>query len=158
MIFVITGTHHQGFERLVRGMDELAPHLKEKVIIQKGHTKYTPKNSEYFDFCTLEEMYGYIRKARVVVTHGGIGSITDALGEGKPVVVVPRLRRFGEHVDDHQLDITRELEKEGMITAVYDIKDLKGAIKKAKKPLKIKGGRVVEIIKDFLRRVEENEK
>jgi len=65
-----------------------------------------------------------IVNARIIITHGGPGSIILALSNGKVPIVVPRQRKFSEHVDDHQVLFTKKLESEGKIIAVYDIKML----------------------------------
>ena len=72
-----------------------------------------------------------------MITHGGVGSIIDALSFGKIPIVVPRRKDLNEHTDDHQMQITKAMEKQGLIIPVYNIDDLKNAIDKARK-LKIK--------------------
>lgn len=126
MIFVTVSA--SPFERLIKEMDRIAGNMKEKVIMQIGRTRYEPKNAEFFRFTTFKKIIEYNKKARVVVTHGGAGCIITALSFGKPVVVVPRYKRFNEHINDHQLDLTKALEKEKKIVAVYDIRDLEYAI------------------------------
>lgn len=124
MIFVTVGMHSSGFERLVKQMDEVAGRIDEEVIMQIGGTKYIPRNAKYFGFASEQEMKELYSKARVVVGHGGAGTILDVLQEGKPVVVVPRLKKYGEHIDDHQLLLIQELERAGRVTAVYDVEKL----------------------------------
>ena len=63
-------------------------------------------------------------KARVIVTHGGAGTILTLSNFNKKIIVVPRLKKFNEHVDDHQLELAEFLEKEKKVTVVYDIEDL----------------------------------
>lgn len=128
MIFVTIGNPHQGFERLIKKMDEIAESINEKVIIQIGHTKYNPRNAEYFDFKTYPEIQELNQKARVVVCHGGVGSIITALEQGTPVISVPRLKKYGEHSNDHQLDIVNAMAEEGKIIAVYDVDELEDAL------------------------------
>lgn len=131
MIFVTVGMHPIGFERLVREMDKVAGRINEEVIIQIGGTKYTPQNARFFHFTTDEEIKELCRKARVVVSHGGVGTILDVLQEEKPLILVPRLKKYGEVIDDHQLYLVQELEKEVRITAVYDVGQLEEALKRA---------------------------
>ena len=140
MIFVTIGMHPKGFERLIRKMDEIAGKVNEEVIIQIGHTKYKPANAKYFDFTTEQEIKDLCRKARVVVTHGAM-SIIDALDEGTPVIAVPRLKKYGEVIDDHQLYLVQELEKAGKVTAVYDVEELEETLKKV-------GTQSVRLVKD----------
>ena len=109
MIFVTVGLHPAGFDRLVQAADEMAALVQEEVVIQCGGTHYKPRFSEYFDFADEPEMQRWLSKARVVVTHGGAGSILNALQIGKALVVVPRLKRFGEAIDDHQLELAEAL-------------------------------------------------
>ena len=128
MILVVVGLHSQGFERLVKKMDELAAMINDEVIIQLGHTKYTPKYAKNFRFTDnkgIEELY---KKADIVVTHGGVGSIMNALIYEKPVIAVPRLLKYGEHKNDHQTDIVDFFSKLGLLTAVYDINELEKSI------------------------------
>jgi len=129
LIFVTVGMHPTGFERLVKEMDRIAGKIDEEVIMQIGGTKYTPQNAKHFSFATEEELNILCRKARIVVTHGGVGTVLNALQERATVVVVPRLKKYGEHIDDHQLVFVQELEKQGKITAVYDVERLEESLK-----------------------------
>ena len=126
MILVTIGLMY-GFDRLIKEMDGIAGRVDEEVIMQIGETVYEPKNAKYFRFASKEEMDGLYDDARVVVCHAGVGSILTALEHGKPVIAVPRREKYGEHVDDHQLDIAGEMEKEGRITVVHDVGEL-GAV------------------------------
>jgi UDP-N-acetylglucosamine transferase subunit ALG13 len=120
----------RGFERLVKEMDEIAAKIKEDVIMQIAGTKYSPKNAKHFSFATEQEIKELCRQARVVVTHGGVGTILDVLQVGTPVVVVPRLRKHGEVIDDHQLFFVQELEKQRKVIAVYDVERLEEVLLK----------------------------
>ena len=121
-IFVTVGTAH--FPRLVEKMDEISKMLDLKVIMQIGKTNYKPKNTEYFDFLDNEKFRELIKRAKIVISHAGVGSIMTILEEGKPLLLVPRLKKYGESIDDHQIEITRELEMVGWIKAVYDVEML----------------------------------
>jgi len=127
LILVIVGLMY-GFERLVQEMDEIAGRIDEETVMQIGETTYEPKNARYFRFTSNEEIDRLYEDARVVVCHAGVGSILTALEHGKPVIAVPRRKKYGEHVDDHQLEIARELEKERMITVVCDVGDLENVL------------------------------
>lgn len=154
MIFVMVGTHNLGFDRFVKKMDEIAE--KEEVVMQIGSTAYRPKNAEYFDFAGIKTIYEYIEKADVVVTHGGIGCVTDSLAYGKPTVIVPRLKRYNEHTNDHQLDLAREMEREGRAIMVMDIERLEGAIKDSRfLGVSMRKGedKVVSIINEYLKKI-----
>jgi beta-1,4-N-acetylglucosaminyltransferase len=120
MILVTVGLHDQGFERLVRVADELASTLSEEVIIQFGSSKYTPKSAKHFSFTSSEQMENLIREARIVITHAGAGTILMTLRECKPIIVVPRLKKYNEVFDNHQLQLTRALAESGKAVAVID--------------------------------------
>lgn len=133
MILVTVGTHPQGFERLVQAVDELAAGLDERVMLQYGSSRYRPRFAEGFEYTSSQEMERLTGQARVVVCHAAAGSILLALRHSRPVVAVPRLKRFGEHMDDHQLQLARVLEAQGKAQAVYEIsaENLKSAILRA---------------------------
>ena len=151
------GTHIQPFERLVRAMDQLAPELGEELVIQRGNTAYLPRNARSFAFAPREEMERLNLEARVVVTHGGAGSIVYALQAGKPVVAVPRLARYGEHINDHQVELVRVLEGEGRVIGVYEIQGLEEAIEKAAKmePRVRPRPPMVDVIRAYLQGLED---
>jgi UDP-N-acetylglucosamine transferase subunit ALG13 len=120
MIFVTVGLHEQEFVRLVRAADELAALVEESVLIQRGNTRFTPQSAQYFDFADEATVQEWLSEARVVVSHGGAGSILNALQAGKPLVVAPRLKRFREHIDDHQLELAQALVQYGRAVAVTE--------------------------------------
>lgn len=152
MIFVTVGTNTYSFDRLIKEVDNIAKGLREKIIAQIGYTKYTPKNIEFFRFTNYEKILKLNEKADIIITHGGAGCAINALKNGKPTIVVPRYKKFKEHTNDHQLDLTRNLEKERRIIAVYDIKNLKKAIEKAKKfkMKRKKRSQIVETISKYI--------
>lgn len=128
MIFVTVGMHSQGFDRLIKKMDEIAGKINEEVIMQVGSTAYKPKNAKYFVFKNFQKMQELVRETRVVVCHGGAGTIIAALDYEIPVIAVPRLKKYNEAIDDHQLELINALEKDGKITAVYDIEKLENTL------------------------------
>ena len=141
MIFVVLGTHERPFYRLVKEIDKLALEgkIKERIIAQLGFTNYEfkAKNIEAYEYIPSDKFEKIMKKARIVITHGGSGTIMLAIRMKKPVIAVPRMAKFGEHADDHQLQIVKEMAKHGNVIAVYEIKNLMKAIKKAEK-LKLK--------------------
>lgn len=134
MIFLTVGTHTQSFNRLLKEIDSLVENgeIKEKVVAQIGHSSYEPKNIEWFRFETFEKLNRLYKKSRIIVAHGGAGSILNGLSNNKVVIAVPRLKEYNEHVNDHQLDLVKKLEQKKKIVAVYNIKKLKDAILKVK--------------------------
>ena len=134
MILVTVGTQKQSFDRLfdlIRNSKELK---KEELIVQRGYTKCNnSKRIKAFDFLPLDEMEEYISKADLVISHGGVGTIFSAIKKGKKVIAVPRLEKYGEHINDHQIEICEALENEGYILYYKDgVDSLDDLIKKAK--------------------------
>ena len=145
-----------GFDRLIREMDEIAGRIAEEVIMQIGETAYESKNARYFRFASAEKMDQLYEDARVVVCHAGVGSILTALEHGKPIIAVPRRKKYGEHVDDHQLDIAGEMEKEGRITVVCDVGELEDVLMNASTNSAVKvekDNRLVRGLKEYLSRL-----
>lgn len=135
MIFVTVGTHEQSFNRLIKEIDRLVGQRKitESVFIQIGYSTYIPHNVEYKRFLDYEEMETKIDYARVVITHGGPASFLNVLSKGKVPVVVPRLKKFNEHVNDHQMNFARQLVKKGYnIIIVENIEELSEKISQIK--------------------------
>jgi beta-1,4-N-acetylglucosaminyltransferase len=147
--------HTAGFDRLIKKMDEIAGTIKEEVIMQIGHSKYIPQNAKYFKFVTEEELKRFCHEARVVVTHGAM-TIIDALEQETPVIAVPRLQKYGEHINDHQLYFVQELHKAGKLAAVYDVDELKEALEKVgvKAPQLVKDKRLVNTLKKYVAQFE----
>ena len=130
MIFVTVGNDFRPFDRLLKKMDEIAPSLPEEVLVQKGYSTYCPRNIEYFDFVPLQTATDYLLKSRLVVSHAGIGTIILCKRHGIPLLILPRRKKFGEHMNDHQLEIVQALEerKDGQIRVLYEEDQLKEKI------------------------------
>ncbi len=109
MIFVTVGNHFQGFERLLRKIDEISPRIPNKIIIQKGYSKYVPQKTAYFDFVPMNTAMEYIQKSDLVISHAGIGTIILCKEYGIPLIIFPRRKKYGEHSNDHQMEIAEVL-------------------------------------------------
>ena len=131
MIFVTVGSQKFQFNRLLKKTDELieSGDIKEEVFAQIGVSDYIPKNYTYKDFVTQDEFKEYMDKADLIITHAGTGAIVTALKKDKKVIAIPRLSEFGEHVDDHQIQLIDEFKEMNFIEPVYKIDELKLAIK-----------------------------
>ena len=141
MIFVTVGTHEQPFNRLVKKIDDLVAEgtIKEKVVIQTGFSTYKPVHCEGHKMMSFEEMQKTLKDARIVITHGGPSSFIEALQFGKVPIVVPRQEKYHEHVNNHQVDFTKIIEKRmNNIIPVYDIDQLANTIEKYDEVVKTK--------------------
>ena len=146
MIFLTVGLHEQQFNRVVELVDNCS--CDEK-LIQYGYATYKPKNSHAQQFMDMQEIRNAMERADVIVTHGGTGSIINALSLGKKPIVAPRYKRYGEHVDDHQDEIVIELSRRGAIFPLMDgdnIEDLIKVASRHKKDAKKHGYREIESI------------
>ena len=133
MIYVSLGTQDKKFPRLLQEVDKLIDKsiIKDEVVAQIGQTKYESKNMKLYDYLSKEDVLKYMKESRFIITHGGVGTILDALKLNKKVIAVARLKLYKEHVNDHQLQIIREYTKLGYILdgtydlekAIFDIND-----------------------------------
>ena len=128
MIFVTVGTQKFQMDRLIKAIDELAGCSKEKFFVQTGHSGYVPKHCEHSSFLDRDTMNEKVNRCSLLICHAGVGSILLGLKRGKKVVVVPRLEMFGEHVDDHQVEIAESFANAGYIKAVEDVSSLANVI------------------------------
>lgn len=110
MIFVTVGTHEQQFNRLIKKIDQLKKdgHIKDDVFIQTGFSDYIPESCDWKKFLSYEEMIQKIKDAKIVITHGGPSSFILPLQYGKTPIVVPRMKKYDEHVNDHQVEFCRK--------------------------------------------------
>ena len=134
MIFVTVGTQKFQMDRLLKAVDEIANSgtLNECFSIQTGHSTYTPKYSENTAFLQKEEMEERVDQCSILLSHAGVGSILMGLKRGKKVIVIPRMQKFGEHVDDHQIEIASSFAKAGYVKMVTNIDALAEEIRSCK--------------------------
>ena len=160
MILVMLGTQNNDFHRL---LDEIENNIEngninEEVIVQAGFTKYKSDKMKIFDVTSKENLSKLINRANLIITHAGVGSIEMSLEQNKKVIAVPRLKKFGEHVNDHQKDIERKLNEEGCLIGIDDVSKLGIALKKVKKFIpkkyeKPKSDEIIYIIKTFIDKI-----
>lgn len=134
MIFVTVGSQKFQFNRLIQKVDELitSGEITEEVFFQIGVSDYIPKHGEYSRFLNRDEFSEISGKCDIVITHGGTGAIIGAVKRGKKVIAVPRLAKYKEHVDDHQLQILHQFDEMGLILPCYDVAGLPEALKRVR--------------------------
>ncbi len=116
-IVVALGTHGRfGFPRLLARLVEVLPPAAE-VLWQVGSTRIPRMPADARAQVPYAEMQQAMREADVVVTHAGVGSALAAMRAGRRAVYVPRRRRYDEHVDDHQVELARQLDRRGLVLA-----------------------------------------
>src|SRR5690554_3415054 len=132
MIFVTVGTQDFNFMRLLKAVEKAVENkwIQEEVIAQIGNNKFQSDHIHCIPFLDKDEFNEYIGKARFVISHAGTGSIITALKRGKKVIAVARLALFGEHIDDHQLEILDAFAKLNIIIPLNeDLSDLEEKLK-----------------------------
>ena len=116
--FVVTvGTDHHPFNRLIAWTNDWLtqhPDRIDRFFVQAGSASVTPACPSA-RFLETVKLGALLDEADVMVCHGGPGSIADAWARGQVPIVVPRLRRFGEVVDDHQVAFCSKLAELGRI-------------------------------------------
>ena len=139
MIFLTVGTQFP-FDRLVKAVDDVVGQnlLNDEIVAQIGKYTYRPK---HFDFVSLLEKDRYdacAKNASSIISHAGMGSIITALEYDKPLLVMPRFRKYGEVVNDHQLAIASRFEQLGLLLVAYEAEEMTQRIKclKSFKPKK----------------------
>lgn len=156
MILVLLGTQANSFNRLLDKIQEMINKkvITEEVVVQAGRTKYESKDMEIYSLMPEEKLKELMEKANLVITHGGVGSIVLALKMGKKVIAVPRLSAFGEHINDHQIQIVDSFDKQEFLIGLTEVDDMEKALKKAKdfKPKKFKSEteHMIKLIEDFI--------
>lgn len=130
MIFVAVGTQKFPFNRLVNAVDQLVESgvINEPVLIQLGHSTYQPKHCCSVAFMQPADFMQKIAECDLFITHCGVGSILNALAMQKKTIVVPRRKEFGEHVDNHQLEIGLEFDAMGLVVCCEEISKLEHAM------------------------------
>ena len=156
MILVMLGTQNNSFHRLLEEIDKLIENgqIKENVVVQAGYTKYESTNMKIFDFISSDELNKLEQQADCIITHGGVGSIIGSIEKNKKVIAVPRLKQYGEHVNDHQLDIVQSFDKLGYIIGISDVSQLSDALQQIEtfEPKKYiqNTGNIISIVQDFI--------
>jgi len=157
MIFVSVGTHEQQFNRLLKKIDELVARgtIKEKVFAQTGYSTYAPKQYGAEKFLSMAEFDKKVKNCSIFITHAGEGNIGTALQYEKKMIVVPRRKKYGEHTNDHQLELANAIKKEQQ-AVVCGVEDIADALKKTKK-LRLRktahAKRIIYLIENYLKTV-----
>lgn len=134
MIFVTVGSQKFQFNRLLETVDTLVTQekIKEVVFAQTGYSEYKPSSYEYANFLDRERYAKEMEQCKIVITHGGTGAIVGALKNGKKVIAIPRLKKYNEHVDNHQLQIVKQFEEMNFIATCDNLDDLACTIETVK--------------------------
>lgn len=141
MILITVGTQVQQFPRIIEyGLKLIEKEkLEDYIFIQRGSTDcqrlidaFKGKNKivcqQYFsDFSNI------LSQTDIVITHGGVGTIIQALQQQKKIFVVPRLSKYSEHIDDHQIEITTKLSSDNYLIKVLTFSEMENQYLNLKK-------------------------
>lgn len=121
MIFLTVGTQFP-FDRLVQAVDDLVTRglLSDEIVAQVGQSNYTPRNFPVSPSLDKKSYDWHFQHASAVISHAGMGTITMALESRKPLLAVPRRKRYGEAVNDHQVMLAIRFETLGHILVACD--------------------------------------
>jgi UDP-N-acetylglucosamine transferase subunit ALG13 len=125
VIFATVGSTQIRFDRFTRALETLPV---EQLLVQHGPMPAPVGADRAVAFMQFPEVIESMERADTVVCHAGAGSILCALRAGHVPVVVPRLKRFQETVDDHQVEFSRALAAQGKVIAVEDPELLAAAV------------------------------
>lgn len=157
MIFVSVGTQEFQFNRLLKAIDKLIEDgsIKEEVIAQIGYSDYIPQHYKYSKFTTIDEFNKLIQEARIIICHGGTGTIINSIKQGKKVIAFARLKKYNEHVDDHQTELIESFNASGYILGKKDVDELKNSLQEIENfvctPYKSGNKKIVELIDNFIK-------
>ena len=125
MIFVTIGSQ-EPFDRLIKAIDEIAVELPEKIIVaQVFNSKYKVKNIKTVEFISPLEYNNYIDQSELIIAHAGMGTILSVLQLEKPLLIFPRLSKYKETRNDHQVATSEWFEKHNYLYVAYHEEQLR---------------------------------
>ena len=133
MILVTLGTQDKQFPRLLQAVQKAINDgtITDKVVVQAGHTEFKSSDMEIFSFIPTDRFAEYLERADVIITHGGVGTIMTALKEKKIILGAARLPQYGEHQNDHQIQLLEAFDREGYLIYMKDLSDISPYLKQA---------------------------
>lgn len=142
MIFVTLGTQDKTFPRLLKNIEKCIKSglIKDKVFVQAGSTKYKSNVMDVNAFVDMETFKKCVMDADLIITHGGVGTILEGLKNNKKIIGCARLEQYGEHVNNHQVQLLERFSEDGYIIYAEDLDKFDEYYKKVKnfKPKKYK--------------------
>lgn len=136
MILITLGTQDKKFYRLLEAVQKQIDNktIKDEVIVQAGcSSDFKSKDMKIFDLISLDEFDNLIKECDILITHGGVGSIITGLKNNKKVIAAARLQKYGEHVNDHQIQIIENFTNSGYILSLENFDQLDKILEKARK-------------------------
>lgn len=154
MILVTLGTQDKPFTRLLEAVQKQIDNgnIKDEVIVQAGYTKFKSKDMKIYDLIPYEKFDKLVEQCDILITHGGVASILNGIKNEKKVIAAARLKKYGEHTNDHQLQIISDFAKKGYLLELKDFDKLNDVIEKTKK---FKPKKYVSNTENFIRHIKD---
>ena len=134
MILVLLGTFPLPFDRPLKEIEKAIEKglITEEVIVQNGHTDFTSDFLTFRPFIPMDELMVLYEKADLIISHAGTGSLIKGLRENKKIIGIARLQKYGESVDDHQMELLNEFALAGYIFPWHERENFGLVYEKAK--------------------------
>lgn len=154
MILVTLGTQDKPFNRLLEAVQKQIDNgnIKDKVVVQAGLTKFKSDDMVIYDLIPYEEFDKLVSECDLLITHGGVASILNGIKNGKKVIAAARLKKYGEHTNDHQLQIINNFSEAGYILKLDDFDKLDEVLKQVKK---FKPKKYISNTQNFIKQIED---
>lgn len=119
------------FTRLFKAIDELCDEGVldgTQITAQVGFDAYQSTRYSCFDMIADEQFKKLIEESDLVIAHAGTGTVTSSIKKGKKVIIFPRMAKYDEHYDDHQLELAELFTKQGYVLQATNKEELKQCI------------------------------
>lgn len=153
------------FTRLFEAIDNLCSEGVldgEKVTAQIGAETYTPKYFSSFEMIEDQSFKKMIEESDLIITHAGTGTVTTCLKKGKKVIIFPRMKKYQEHYDDHQLELSEVFSRKGYALKAYNEIELKNCIQNiadfTPEPFVSNNQQMNQLVIRFIEEAKENKK
>lgn len=134
-IFVALGTQRFPFNRLIEAINSMIDndaYAPEEILVQSSIYDIKPKCASV-GMISVDEFDRYMREAEVIITHSGVNSIISCMRLHKPFIIAPRLKKYSEHIDNHQIEIAQLMKDRFNAIILEDYSDLTSIIDDAKR-------------------------
>ena len=126
--FVSLGNATQPFNRMVDYLNAVYSLLPQPILVQSGYTLIQEDNYCVKDFLNTSDYLYAITSAEVLIFHGGAGSVINAVRCGKKPIIIPRISRLNEQINDHQIKFGHAIYQQGYAYLAENVEELKAAL------------------------------
>lgn len=123
-IFIMFGTQDKRFDRLMDAVLNSNFIKENDVYMQLGYTTGNYQGVHVQQYYSEDELLKQIELADLIITHAGVGAIVSSLKLNKKTIVVPRLGKYKEQNNDHQVQIMNRYNQLGYIIALEDLEKI----------------------------------